>query len=485
MKKNTLIVMTNTIFEESAEDISNFSIDEVIIVYDKLYFHKGQHKQKLALWLACADEYKAWLLSNFKNITVTSAKEYKGEDIHLSKNTNYYMYKSLDKTVHAKYSAAAKQGANIIFIKNKSMILSENEMEEARDSLIKKKNTSSRINIRHSDFYRYMRFKKNILMENGQPEGGIWSYDQVNRQKFNLSYTEMDINGYVNNTAKKAIDTVNKEFSNAIGSCEELYYPSSFSFAKEALDKFIKFRLRDFGKYQDAISATVVFGEHANISAIMNIGLITPGYVIGRIIHYYSSLDKNKKEEYIASVEGILRQIIGWREYMRFVYHFFEKEINSSEYLEKIEDSSIGKIHKSWYTGTTGIFLFDNLIRKILKTGYAHHIERLMIINNAMIMYGFSRKEIYKWFMSMFVDSYDWVMTGCVSMNHNSLNDRVRYMSRVYLAGDNYIKKMSDYKDKDSIEVMKTLFKSFARKHSGTLKSDYNMASYIARHVKN
>jgi deoxyribodipyrimidine photolyase-related protein len=170
---------------------------------------------------------------------------------------------------------------------------------------------------------------------------------------------------------------------------------------------------------------------------------------------------------------------------MRFVYHFFEKEINSSEYLEKIECLGTGKIHKSWYNGTTGIFLFDNLIQKILKTGYAHHIERLMIINNAMIMYGFSRKEIYKWFMSMFVDSYDWVMNGCVSMNHNSLNDRVRYMSRVYLAGDNYIKKMSDYRDKDSMEVMKNLFKSFAKKHSSTLKSDYNMASYIARHVKN
>lgn len=483
MKKNSLIVLTNTIFEESLIDISNLSIDEVIIVYDKLYFHKSQHKQKLALWIAAAIEYKKWLMQNANKVKIIEVFEYKGEDIHLSSNRHYYIYTPLDKSVRAKYSTARKKGASIIFISNRSIILSEDELDEAYKSLIKKK--IGRKNIRHSDFYKYMRLKKNILIEDEKPEGGIWSFDSANRNRFGPSYTEMDINGYINKSAEEAIQIVNKEFANANGLCEELFYPSTFRSAKDALDNFIKFRLRDFGKYQDAISSKVVFGEHANISAIMNIGLITPEYVIGKIISFYNSLDKEKKKEYIASVEGVVRQIIGWREYMRFVYQFFEKDINSSEYLEKIEDSAVGKIHKQWYNGTTGIFLFDNLISKVLKTGYAHHIERLMVLNNAMVMYGFSRKEIYKWFMCMFVDSYDWVMTGCVAMNHNSLNDKFRYMSRVYIAGDNYIKKMSDYKDKDSMEVMKSLFRNFAKKHSSVLKSDYNMASYIARYVKN
>jgi len=487
--KNTLIVLPNTIFEKSLEDIKKYKINRIMIIYDKYYFNKNQHKQKLALFFASIEEYKSFLYKKIEDIEMVECKEYKNEYIQVYKNAKYYIYDPLDKFIKRKYlklisSIGGKD--NLVFLCNKSIILNGNDLKHMYEDLIgEKKITNKKIFIRHADFYKKMRLKYNILLEKDEnPEGGAWSFDTMNRKKFETSYTEKDI--YINKTqyAIDACKTVEREFKNANGNCNYLYYPSNFKSSKTLLTTFINFKLRNFGKYQDAMSSDVHSGEHANISAIMNIGLLTPDFVINKILRYYYSLDKSKKKELINSVEGIVRQILGWREYMRFVYYYFEKNINKNLYLDKIADASVGKIHKSWYDGTTGIYIFDNTIRKIVETGYAHHIERLMVLNNVLIMYGFSRKEINKWFMSMFVDSYDWVMTGCLSMNHNSLNNDIKYMSRVYIAGDNYIKKMSNYRDKNSMEVFNSLFKSFTKKHSILLTKDYNLASYISRFVK-
>jgi deoxyribodipyrimidine photolyase-related protein len=484
MPKNVLIILPNTIFEESINDIDIFSIDEINIIYDKYYFNENQHKQKLALWLASLEEYKSFLTNKIHNkIKIKSVYEYKGEKTLFVNNYNYYIYNPLDKHIKEKYGKLK----NITFIKNHSIILSEDEIEEAYYHLIgNKKILRDKINIRHTDFYKYMRLKLNILVDkNSNPEGGKWSYDTLNRQKFSKDYKEKEI--YINPSiiAINSIYKVYDEFPKAYGECNILYYQTSFKSAKKYLNDFIKYKLESFGKYQDAISEKVLIGEHANISAIMNIGLITPEYVIKTVERYYYSLDSSSKKKYINSVEGFIRQIIGWREYMRFVYIKFHNEVVNASYFTKIKDSSLEKIHKSWYNGSTGIHIFDNIIHKINETGYAHHIERLMVFNNVFIMYGFSREEIHNWFMRMFVDSYEWVMVANVCMNTNSLNNEVKYMSRVYIAGDNYIKKMSDYKDKDSMEVMKDLFKSFTKKNMNLLKSDYNLAGYIARYVKN
>ncbi len=486
--KNTLIILPNTIFEQSIEDIKKYDISRILIIYDKYYFNENQHKQKLALFFASMEEYIDYINTKTVNVEITECREYKDKCINIYKNAKYYIYDPLDKYIKRKYtkliiSICGKE--NLIFLYNKSILLNGDDIKHTYVNLINVKNNNKKIFIRHSDFYKYMRIKYDILLEkDNKPEGGAWSFDTLNRNKFNKGYKEKDI--YINksNYAAGACKLVNKEFKNAYGNCSYLYYPSNFKSSKTLLTTFINFKLKNFGKHQDAISKDVYVGEHANISAIMNIGLITPDFVISRVVKYYYSLDKKDKKEILNSVEGIVRQILGWREYMRFVYHYFSNNINKGEYLEKIRSDAIGKIHKSWYNGTTGIFIFDNIINKISETGYAHHIERLMVLNNALIMYGFSRKEINKWFMCMFVDSYDWVMTGCVSMNHNSLNDNIKYMNRVYISGDNYIKKMSDYKDKESLAVFQSLFKSFTKNHSQLLKKDYNLSSYISRFVK-
>lgn len=107
-----------------------------------------------------------------------------------------------------------------------------------------------------------------------------------------------------------------------------------------------------------------------------------------------------------------------------------------------------------------------------------------MLINNAMIMYQFSVIEVYNWFMRLFVDSYDWVMVSCVCMNHNSLNRKFKYMNRVYISSDSYVKKMSNYRDKSSMEVYNSLFKTFVKNNSELIRRDYTLSGYISRYIK-
>jgi deoxyribodipyrimidine photolyase-related protein len=469
---NILIVLPTQIFEKSLEDITKNDINLVVIVEDEFYINEKQHKQKLVLLISAIEEYYNFLIS--KKVKAKIIKSFNEEFGSKLLNSKFFMYEILDKKIRKQYEDLIPK---VDFIKNHSIILSKDDCANIDKLLIKGKNR-----IKHSDFYSYMRKKLNILVDSeGNPDFGKWSFDKENRNKFNKDYKEKSIWTNSSEIVLRNIKKVNEEYKGAYGSVEYFYYPVSFLDAKKCLNEFIKKKLHNFGYYQDAIHSDVVYGEHSNISAIMNIGIITPLYVVKEIMNFYNSLDTKKKKLIISDVEGFVRQIIGWREYMRFTYELYENKILNDNYL-KIFDK---RIHKSWYSGNTGIFIFDNIIRKVLKYGYLHHIERLMVINNAMIMYNFSQKEIYNWFMRLFVDSYDWVMVSCVCMNHNSLNSKFKYMSRVYISSDSYIKRMSNYSDKQSMEVFNAIYKSFIKNNSDLLKRDYNLSGYISRMNKN
>ena len=193
---------------------------------------------------------------------------------------------------------------------------------------------------------------------------------------------------------------------------------------------------------------------------------------------YYYNLSIHKKQ-LIDSIEAIIRQIISWREYIHFIYIFHKNDI-----IIKKDDNY--KLTNDWYTGNTELELLNDIIFKVQEYGYLHHIERLMIVNNLAILYNISYNDIYKWFMRCFIDSYDWVMVPNIQMNTNSLNTDIRYMTRVYLASDNYIKKMSNYKDKNDFEIINELYWNYLKKNKNQLKHDYNIAAQlknISKHV--
>ena len=185
----------------------------------------------------------------------------------------------------------------------------------------------------------------------------------------------------------------------------------------------------------------------------MNIGFLNPKKVITESIEFAKINDIP-----INSTEGFVRQIIGWREFIRGIYSVkgtFERTNNYWGFNRKIPSS--------FYTGDTGIEPIDNSIKKVLKTGYLHHIERLMVLGNFMLLCEFHPDEVYKWFMELFIDSYDWVMVPNV-YGMSQFADGGLMSTKPYISSSNYIYKMSDYKKNDWDQLWDGLFWRFMDK---------------------
>ena len=253
-----------------------------------------------------------------------------------------------------------------------------------------------------NNFYKWQRKRLNIMVTNTQqPLGGKWSFDSENREKFPNNFKDVyTIKINSNDYIKKAIKYVTKYFPNNPGSTN-YYLPITHKEAKLHLKKFIEQRLKYFGKYQDGISSTVFLGYHSLLAPLINIGLITPIYLINKTLQYYN---KNKNTIKISTVEGFIRQIIGWREYCNFMYTFYWKKMEQGNYFS--HKNTIDK--ELWYyqKGTTGFEIIDKLINKTIKYGYLHHIERLMYIGNYFLLINIKPYDTFEWFQSMFLDSY-------------------------------------------------------------------------------
>lgn len=186
----------------------------------------------------------------------------------------------------------------------------------------------------------------------------------------------------------------------------------------------------------------------------MNVGLIDPKKGLEISIAFA------KKENIpINSTEGFIRQVIGWREFIRGMYETKGSYSRNKNFWEFDR-----KIPKSFYDGTTGIKPIDQTIRKILETGYCHHIERLMVLGNFMLLCEFDPNEVYQWFMELFIDSYDWVMVPNV-YGMCLFADGGTFATKPYIGGSNYIKKMSNYEKGDWEKIWDGLFWSFVIKH--------------------
>ena len=223
---------------------------------------------------------------------------------------------------------------------------------------------------------------------------------------------------------------VKKDFPKNYGNTNDFLFPLTHKTAKKWLKYFVKIKLKNFGKYQDAIKKEESFMFHSLLSSSINIGLLNPIDVINEALKY-------KKKVPLNSLEGFIRQLF-WREYQKYCYIYYN--FNNKNYFGNTK-----KLTKSWYDGTTGIEPIDDCIIKGFETGYLHHIERLMVMGNYMNLHGLHPDEGFKWFMEFSVDSYEWVM-------HQNVYDMVFFVSggatmrRPYISSSNYVLKMSNYK---------------------------------------
>jgi len=296
---------------------------------------------------------------------------------------------------------------------------------------------SRRKQLRLEFFYREMRRKHNILMENNQPIGGAWNFDAENRGSFNKNgpgHLPLPISFPPDAITGEVISLVEKKFPQHPGHLQKFNWPLTRSQALQALDDFIANRLADFGRYQDAMWKGQPWLYHSRLSAALNLKLLHPLEVIKAAENAYH---QNKAP--LASVEGFIRQILGWREYVRGIYWYF-----MPGYAEKNEMNAEQPLPDFYWTGETDMSCMKEVIAQTLDYGYAHHIQRLMVTGLYALLLGVNPTEIHRWYLAIYVDAVEWVELPNV-LGMSQYADGGLMSSKPYIATGKYIQRMSNY----------------------------------------
>ena len=324
------------------------------------------------------------------------------------------------------------------------------------------------------NFYEQSRKRFNVLVDkNLKPIGGKWSFDEDNRKKLKKDTFVPEIKiGKVDSITCEVITLINKEFSDHPGSLEEdgsnFIFPVTREDAIKWLDQFLENRFNNFGEFEDALASEYDFLFHSLLSPLINLGLLTPDEVINKSLSY-----ARENNVPLNSLEGLLRQVMGWREFVRGIYHEFSEIQDERNFFNHQR-----KLSSVWYDGTTGIIPVDNAIKKVTKYGYLHHIERLMVMSNVMLLCEIDPKEVHRWFNEMFVDSMDWVM-GPNVYGMGQFSDGGIFATKPYICGSNYLIKMSDYKKGKWSEDMDALYWSFINNNRDFFSKNPRLAMMV------
>ncbi len=429
---------------------------KVILVEETLFFNQFKfHRQKLVFHRASMKFYESYLHTKGFTVEYIDAQSSLADirkllpelhnqgifEIYFTEVTDNWLEKRI-KTSAETYSIHLMQYNSPLFI---------NTQQEIKNYF------SGKDSFSQTQFYIHERKKRAILIDpNGKPVGGKWSFDAENRKKFPANRQAPAIQFPPENQwikeAKKYVET---HFSENYGGLRSAFiYPVTFVESREWLHQFLENRFFDFGPFEDALVSKEHILHHSVLSPLLNSGLLTPAEVLDTTLAFALENDVP-----LNSLEGFVRQILGWREFIRAVY-----EMKGSEQRTRNLWGFNRRIPESFWEGTTGIDPLDNVIQKVLKTGYAHHIERLMVIGNFILLCEFHPDEGYRWFSELFIDAYDWVMVPNV-YGMSQFADGGLMATKPYISGSNYLMKMSDFKNGDWQSVWDALFWRFMHIH--------------------
>ncbi|WP_055437086.1 cryptochrome/photolyase family protein [Lacinutrix algicola] len=288
-------------------------------------------------------------------------------------------------------------------------------------------------------FYRDMRKKHDILIVAGQPEGGKWNYDKSNRNKWKEKESIPDFKVFKNDVSE-IISVIKSEKIETIGHFNSKYfeYPINRKQALEQLKYFCEHLLIHFGDYQDAMHTEQVYLFHSRLSFAMNCKIISPKAIVKTVLNYWT---KHGESINISQVEGFIRQIIGWREYMRGMYWALMPEYKTLNYLE-----NTNTLPDFFWTGNTKMNCLKNAITNSLDNGYAHHIQRLMITGNYALLTQINPDEVDAWYLGIYVDAVEWVQLPN-TRGMSQFADGGKIATKPYVSSGSYISKMSNYCD--------------------------------------
>jgi deoxyribodipyrimidine photolyase-related protein len=305
-----------------------------------------------------------------------------------------------------------------------------------------------------ADFYKQQRRRLGILVDdNGEPAGGRWSFDADNRRKLPRDITPPEVpEAGRNGRVEKVKALVEKAFPNHPGRAADFCWPTTRVEAEAWLDDFMTSRLEQFGPFEDAMTTRSSTVFHSLLSPLLNLGLLTPDYVVDRVLEHAESMP-------MQSVEGFVRQVIGWREFVRGIYREFGEQQEQGNFWNHERE-----LTDAWYDGQTGILPLDDTIRTAQRLGWTHHIPRLMVAGNLMTLCEIRPASAHRWFMEMFIDSSEWVM-GPNVYGMGIFSDGGVFATKPYICGSNYLLKMSDYGKGDWCDVVDGLYWRFIDKH--------------------
>lgn len=472
MSKSVLLLYPYQLFavEHFPKDI-----DQVILVEEPLLFGRDKqypmyiHKQKLTFMRASMRRYVEEVLwpAGYEVDYVEFHKLEETSDIvnklsHIDRIEYFELNDDLISRRVESAIAGLKHNPSVERIRNPNFYLSRGEVEDFFANKTKSYFTN---------FYLWQRERFNVLLhpDTYKPVGGKLSFDTENRKRLPKNHTVPSFQVYGNNKyVVEAKEYVIKHFGSNPGSIDDFPWPTNHVEASDWLDEFLKSRLDEFGPYEDAIDGQAPWVYHSGLSPLLNAGLLQPQEVVDRALARHA-----KKAVPLASLEGFIRQVLGWREYIRGMY--------LKQHVQMRTSNTFGhnrRLTNDWYNGTTGIPPVDDVIKKTLARGYAHHIERLMVIGNIMLLCDFHPDDIYRWFMEMYIDAYDWVMVPNV-YGMSQYSDGGSMTTKPYVSSSNYILKMSHYERGEWCDVWDGLYWRFIEKNQERFKKNPRMSMMV------
>ena len=453
------LIFPHQLFEEVFSLEGNYTF---YVVESHLFFKQyAFHKQKLLFHRASMQAFADRLRAAGKTVEYMDAQDpraseimlipsFSAEEISLFDPNDYLLERRLRRSA---------QG-NLVFLPSPNFLNTDTGLLGNRKPYFQ------------TAFYTQQRKDRGLLLdEEGKPLGGQWTFDAENRKKIpkNTFIPAPFPAATPNSFILEAIDYVNRHFPHNPGSSEMpfsgAYYPTTHAEAQAALDQFIQERMPLFGDYEDAIKAQEKTLFHSILSPLINVGLLNPAQVVERIAASKAPLN---------SIEGFIRQVVGWREFVQLLYRKIGSQQRNTNYWRFTNE-----MPEAFYTGNTGVEPIDQTIRKLLKTGYNHHIERLMVLGNFMLLCEIKPDAVYRWFMEMYIDAYDWVMVPNI-YGMSQFSDGGLMTTKPYICGSNYILKMSDYPKGDWQGIWDGLFWRFLDKQRETFRKNPRWAMLIS-----
>lgn len=289
--------------------------------------------------------------------------------------------------------------------------------------------------LRMEYFYRQMRKKYSILVENGEPVGGQWNFDTQNRKPIKEKLCiPKPYQNEIDEITQEVLELVETRFSDHFGQLKPFFFAVNRTQALEALDLFIETRLQNFGDYQDAMIEGEPWMYHSHLSFYLNCGLLLPFECIeaAQAAYYQGKAALN-------AVEGFIRQILGWREFVRGIYWLKMPSYAKANFFNAKKD-----LPDFYWTAKTSMNCLRQCVLETQENAYAHHIQRLMVLGNFALLAGIEPKQVNDWFLLVYADAYEWVELPNVS-GMVLFADGGYLATKPYAAGGAYINKMSNY----------------------------------------